>query len=174
MLVVFWQKQRECEQSRVRKRGRERIPSRLHTVSTEPPTGLELRNHEIMTWAKTKSWPFNQLSHPRDPVHYLLRLLKSWDSPQHTYQWLSKSWTNKKTSPGRRVALGVELTTLLRDLLPQGGWEPHCVLAAIIFPYLMSFLLFLAHFPTYHLILLKNKSHHLSNALNWPDTLHVL
>ena len=31
-------------------RGRaERIPSRLHTVSTEPNTGLELANHEIMT-----------------------------------------------------------------------------------------------------------------------------
>ena len=28
---------------------RERIPSRLHTVSTEPDMGLELMNCEIMT-----------------------------------------------------------------------------------------------------------------------------
>ena len=33
---------------RERERGRERIPSRLHTVSIEPDAGLELRNHEIM------------------------------------------------------------------------------------------------------------------------------
>ena len=34
---------------RSRERGKERIPSRLHTVSTEPDVGLELTNHEIMT-----------------------------------------------------------------------------------------------------------------------------
>ena len=32
-----------------RERRRERIPSRLHTVSTEPNVGLELTNGEIMT-----------------------------------------------------------------------------------------------------------------------------
>ena len=32
-----------------RERGRERIPSRLHTVSAEPNVGLELTNHEIMS-----------------------------------------------------------------------------------------------------------------------------
>ena len=30
-------------------RGRERIPSRLCAVNIEPDTGLELRNHEIVT-----------------------------------------------------------------------------------------------------------------------------
>ena len=30
-------------------RGRERISSRLRAVSTEPDTGLELTNYEIMT-----------------------------------------------------------------------------------------------------------------------------
>ena len=30
-------------------RGRQRIPSRLHAVSTEPSVGLELTNLEIMT-----------------------------------------------------------------------------------------------------------------------------
>ena len=32
-----------------RERERERIPSRLCTVSTEPDTGLKLMNHEITT-----------------------------------------------------------------------------------------------------------------------------
>ena len=35
--------------------GRERIPSRLHTVSTEPDTGLDLMNCEIMICAQIKS-----------------------------------------------------------------------------------------------------------------------
>ena len=30
-------------------KGRQRIPSRLCTISAEPDVGLELRNHEIMT-----------------------------------------------------------------------------------------------------------------------------
>ena len=34
---------------RERERGRERIPSRLYTVSVEPDAGLELTNCEIMT-----------------------------------------------------------------------------------------------------------------------------
>ena len=34
---------------RERERKRERIPSRLHAVSAEPNTGLELTNWEIMT-----------------------------------------------------------------------------------------------------------------------------
>ena len=32
-----------------RERGRHRIPSRLHTVSTEPDMGLELMNGDIVT-----------------------------------------------------------------------------------------------------------------------------
>ena len=34
---------------RGRKRGRERIPSRLHTVRTKPHTGLDPTDREIMT-----------------------------------------------------------------------------------------------------------------------------
>ena len=48
-------------------RGRERIPSRLHIASVEPNAGLELTNHEIMTWAKINSWMLNRLSHPGTP-----------------------------------------------------------------------------------------------------------
>ena len=37
------------EQGRGREKGRERVPSRLHTVSTEPDAGPKLTNREIMT-----------------------------------------------------------------------------------------------------------------------------
>ena len=36
-------------------RGRERIPSRLCRVSTEPDEGLNPTNREIMTWAEIES-----------------------------------------------------------------------------------------------------------------------
>ena len=39
-----------------RERERERIPSRLLIVSTEPDAGLHLTNYEIMTRAEIKSW----------------------------------------------------------------------------------------------------------------------
>ena len=55
-----------------REKGRKRIPSRLHSVSTEPDARLKLTNHEIMTSAEIKSWMLNQLSHPGAPGQ------KSW------------------------------------------------------------------------------------------------
>ena len=39
----------ECKWGRGRERRRERIPSRLHTVSAESNVGLDPMNHEIMT-----------------------------------------------------------------------------------------------------------------------------
>ena len=47
-----------------REEDRERIPSRLFSVSTQPDAALELTNHEVMTRAKTKSWTLSQLSYP--------------------------------------------------------------------------------------------------------------
>ena len=55
-----------------RERERERIQSRLHTVSMEPDAGLKLTKHEIMTWAKTRSWTPNGLNHPGAPPLTLL------------------------------------------------------------------------------------------------------
>ena len=46
---------------------RERIPSRLHTVSTEPHAGLDLTNREIMTWAEVKGWTLDPLSRSGAP-----------------------------------------------------------------------------------------------------------
>ena len=51
-------------------KGRERIPSRLCTVSTEPTEGLDLTNVENMTCAQIKSWTLNQLSYPGAPNFY--------------------------------------------------------------------------------------------------------
>ena len=42
------EKERECKWERGRER-RERIPTRLGTVSAEPDMGLNHTNHEIMT-----------------------------------------------------------------------------------------------------------------------------
>ena len=47
MLFVFERGRARERENRQRER-RERIPSRLYTVSAKPDTGLELTNHEIM------------------------------------------------------------------------------------------------------------------------------
>ena len=41
---------------RERKREKERIPSRLHAVSTEPDVWLELTNHEISDLSQNQAW----------------------------------------------------------------------------------------------------------------------
>ena len=44
--------ERQHKWGRGRERGRQRIPSRLHTASIEPNMGLEPTNGEILTWAE--------------------------------------------------------------------------------------------------------------------------
>lgn len=44
--------------------GRERTLTRLRAINMEPNMGLELINHEILTWAKTKGQSRNGMSHP--------------------------------------------------------------------------------------------------------------
>ena len=44
------------EWRRDREGGRERLQSRLHTISIEPDMGLDLTNYEVMTLAEIKSW----------------------------------------------------------------------------------------------------------------------
>ena len=51
-MFVYFERERERESmswGRGREKGRERIPSRLHTASVEPNTWLEPMNSEIMT-----------------------------------------------------------------------------------------------------------------------------
>ena len=46
---MYFEKERECvgERQREGERERDRIPSRLHTVNTEPVARLDLINHEL-------------------------------------------------------------------------------------------------------------------------------
>ena len=67
MFIFFEERERGYKQGRGRWRGRERIPSRLGAVSTEPNAGLNLMNSEIVTSVETKSRRLNGLSHPRTP-----------------------------------------------------------------------------------------------------------
>ena len=53
MFIYFWE--RECVKGGAAEREGDTEPeagSRLWPFSTEPDTGLELPNHEIMTWAE--------------------------------------------------------------------------------------------------------------------------
>ena len=50
-----------------RERGRERIPSRLCTVSAEPDAALKFMNHEVMTRAEIENQMLSPLSHPVFP-----------------------------------------------------------------------------------------------------------
>ena len=59
MFIYFQERQRQCEQGRVRERRETQNPkqapgSRLWAVSTEPDTGLKPTNCEIMTWAEVR------------------------------------------------------------------------------------------------------------------------
>ena len=52
MYILFYflrERETACEWGRGRERGRQRIPTRLHAVSTEPDAGLEPMSCEIMT-----------------------------------------------------------------------------------------------------------------------------
>ena len=50
-ICLFWEEVRESETHR---RERERIPSRLCTISAEPNAGLKLTNHEIRTKSRVR------------------------------------------------------------------------------------------------------------------------
>ena len=59
MVISFWERERERQSVSVRRTEREggtesETSSRLWAISTEPHEGLELTNHEIMTWAKVR------------------------------------------------------------------------------------------------------------------------
>ena len=65
---IYFERQRAHAQTGGAERRRERIPSKFHTVSTEPDMELNPTNHEIMIWTKIKSWMLNGWSHPGIPI----------------------------------------------------------------------------------------------------------
>ena len=50
-MFIYFERERACAHKlgRGRERGREKFPGRLHAVSVEPDTGLDPRNHAVMT-----------------------------------------------------------------------------------------------------------------------------
>ena len=54
-MFIFRERESESRGGAERGRERERIPSRLHSVSAELDAGLELMNCEIMTRAEIQS-----------------------------------------------------------------------------------------------------------------------
>ena len=70
------ERERERERERICTSGggaekrRDRILSRLHTVSAEPDMGLKLRNCETITQAELKSGTLNHLYHLDLPMMF--------------------------------------------------------------------------------------------------------
>ena len=81
---------RENGEGAERERERERIPSRLPVVSTEPDTGLDAMNHEIMTYTEIKSLMLNRLNHPGTPTQNICTDHYQW------YLWSGHPWELKE------------------------------------------------------------------------------
>ena len=65
LISLFWERERRREHQcgRGREKGRENSQQATRWHSTEPNTGLELMNCEIMTWAEIKIQTLNRMSH---------------------------------------------------------------------------------------------------------------
>ena len=61
-IYLFWETR--VSGGRAEREGDRESQAGSAAVSTEPDVGLKPTNHEIMTWAKTKSQMFNLLSLP--------------------------------------------------------------------------------------------------------------
>ena len=70
LLLMFILREGVGDGAMVRHRERkwDRIPSRLSITNTEPDTGLDLTDGEIMTRAEIKSQTLNRQSHPGAPA----------------------------------------------------------------------------------------------------------
>ena len=71
LIYLFLRERGDWVEKEQRER-RERIPSRLYTVSIEPDMGFDPMNHEIMIWAKIKSQTINWVSHQGSPPFFFL------------------------------------------------------------------------------------------------------
>ena len=79
-------------EGRDKKRGRERIPNRLHPQH-KYQCGAWSHNHETMTWAEVKSQTINWLSHPGTPLITSFKFLitGSFSLTNHVVQCVSNS-----------------------------------------------------------------------------------
>ena len=78
--MYFWERERKRERKhewgRDRERGKERIPSRLHTVSAEPDVGLQLTNLRDHDLSRNQGLDAQPTKPPRCPRPWYL----SWKS----------------------------------------------------------------------------------------------
>ena len=71
--IVWVGRGRKIERERERERDRDRESQAGFTLSSQSPVwSLNSRNHEIITWAKIKSWMLNPLSHAGAPCSLLI------------------------------------------------------------------------------------------------------
>ena len=98
LMFISWEKESIHKQGKGKERGVQRIPSRLCADSREPNEGLELTNHEIMTWAEVRcltNWgtPTSKLLKgrvwTRVAVLYFCPLQKEGQKPCLTFQCLT-------------------------------------------------------------------------------------
>ena len=71
---ILREREREGGRERETERGREGEGEKgkdreRESQESQSNVGLDLMNHEVMTWAKVKSWTLNQLSDPGAPTH---------------------------------------------------------------------------------------------------------
>ena len=133
LIYLFWESERDWARTQVGKgqRERQRIPSRLCTVSPESNAVLDLTNCEIMTWAENKSPMLNQLSHPDTPLGCftyteLIALQYSSTSPSFPSLFHSVSKTNFWHSPlNYDTSMSVPLSSTPAHLLTSGASLPN-------------------------------------------------
>ena len=63
-IYLFWETAHVRHSETAWGKGRERGRESQEGSALESDAGLELTNHDIMTWAEIKSWMLNWLSHP--------------------------------------------------------------------------------------------------------------
>ena len=64
---MYFERECTCTSGGGAESRRDRIPSRLPAISTEPDKKLELKNCKIGTWAEIESQMLNRLYHPGVP-----------------------------------------------------------------------------------------------------------
>ena len=99
-IYLFWERQTEQVGKRQRERGRERIPSRLHTTSAEPYVGLKLTNREMVTWAKVRHLTDWATQVP--PFSFLKFIYLFWERGKWEHKW---GWGRERERGRERMVL---------------------------------------------------------------------
>ena len=100
----------------------ERIPSRLHTASTEPDVGLEPINCEMMTSAETNSRTLNRRSHPGAPNHQHI-LFKGYFQ---NVSWIHSFVSISAATPWHRTLISPNISYLYYCNSPLPGLPILC------------------------------------------------